>query len=91
MITFQVFHFYSVKVDLKTPYERLEAATKTGDLPANLHIQLDAHRFDPETGTSDFDLVTAFPRSSTIMVTPEARRKYKDVIAKHPPWKMAPE
>jgi hypothetical protein len=46
-------------------------------------------RFDPENGTSILDKVTAFPRSSTFIVTPEARRKYKDVIAKHPPWRYA--
>jgi hypothetical protein len=85
-----VFHFYSVQVDLKTPYERLEAGTKSGELPPNLHIMLDAHRFDPENGTSDLDRITAFPRTSTFLITPEARRKYKkDTIAKHPPWKFA--
>ena len=42
---------------MKTPYERLEAATRSGDLPANLHIMLDAHRFDPVNGTSDMVLI----------------------------------
>ena len=48
-------------------------------------------RFDPKAAEEageeqDVARITAYPRSSTIIVNPENRRKYKDVIAKHPPW-----
>lgn len=76
----QVFLFYSTPVDVRTPYERLYDEKSKGNVPKNLHIQLRAKRFD---GTNDniLDQVTAFPGSSTILVTPEARKKYKDTIA----------
>lgn len=83
----KVFTFYSLDVDQLSPYDRLEAGVRQGVLPQNLHVQLEPHRFDPENATSDMDKITAFPRSSSIMVSPEARKKWKDVIAKYPPWR----
>ena len=87
----KVFHFYSIKITKESSYDRLEAMSKKGELPANLHIQLEPMRFDPKAAEEageeqDVARITAYPRSSTIIVNPENRRKYKDVIAKHPPW-----
>ena len=75
----------TIQSKLRTPYEKLHEEKSKGNLPRNLHIQLRAKRFDPE-GDSEFDKVTAFPRSSTIIVDPENRKKYKDVWAVKKPW-----
>ncbi len=82
----KVFSFYSTPVDMMTPYERIEAGVRFGDMPQNLHVQLEPHRFDPEGGSSRLDRVTAFPRSSTILSTPEAKKRWKEVKAKKSPW-----
>ncbi len=56
-----------------------------GNLPPNLHVQLDPLRFDPNS-EGEFS-VTAFPGQSTVMVTPEARKKYKDYVPEERhPW-----
>lgn len=87
----KVLHFYSVEITKESSYDRLESMSKKGELPPNLHIQLEPVRFDPKAAEEDGNeqdvaRITAFPRSSTILVHPESRKKYRDVIAKHPPW-----
>jgi len=78
------FRYYSAPVDTRTPYEKLHAEQERGTLPPNLHVQPRAKRFDPfgeETeGDSDLDRVTAFPGSNTIIVDPENRKRYKDLV-----------
>jgi len=94
----KVFTFYSTPVDARTSYERMEAAAARGEgLPPNLHVQLDPFRFNPDEAkaqgnTSPLATVTAYPRSSTILSTPEARKRYgKGYQAKHDPWVNVPE
>ena len=87
----KVLHFYSVEISKESSYDKLEQMSKKGELPPNLFIQKEHVRFDPvaaeEAGEEqDVARITAFPRSSTIVVNPENRKKYKDVIAKHQPW-----
>ncbi len=61
-------------------------ATHRGNLPPNLHVQRRARRFDPE-GDHRFDRTTAWPGASTVMVNPEARKKYRDhVPEERDPW-----
>ena len=85
----KVLTFYCTKVDMLSPYDRLEQGVRSGDLPPNLTVQLEPLRFDPESSPSKQDVgrITAFPRSSTILSTPEAQKKWKPVSAKHPPWR----
>jgi len=93
----KVLTFYSTPVDARTSYERMEAAANKGHLPPNLHVQLDPHRFDPEKALANGNdktiaTVTAFPRSSTILSTPEAIKRYgKGYKAKHEPWLNLPD
>ena len=75
-----VFLFYSTKVDVRTPYDKLHDEKSRGNLPRNLHIQLNPKRFDMSSEHL-LDQVTAYPGSSTVLVYPEARKKYKDLIA----------
>ncbi|XP_018349586.1 PREDICTED: 39S ribosomal protein L50, mitochondrial isoform X2 [Trachymyrmex septentrionalis] len=63
--------FYSTPVDSTTPYEALRRI----DLPKNLHIQQDYHRFHPDTDTM-FNGQTAFPKSSTIVTGLKYKKKY---------------
>ena len=83
----KVFSFYSTPVSEESPYDKLEAGVQRGDLPQNLHVQIEPLRFDPSTATSDLGKITAYPRQSTLLVTPEARKKWKPVKAKHSPYK----
>ena len=85
----KVLTFYSTRVDMLSPYDRLEQGVRSGDLPSNLTVQVDPLRFDPDSSASklDVDRISAFPRSSTILSTPEARKKWKSVTAKHSPWR----
>jgi len=64
--------FYATPVSTITPYDKL----KTMELPPNLHVQHEYHRFHPQTDTM-FDGVTAFPRSSTIVSGLKYKDKYK--------------
>ena len=50
-------------------------------------VQIEPLRFDPTTSTSDLGKISAFPRSSTILVSPEARKKWKPFKAKHSPYR----
>ena len=83
----KVLTFYSTSVDMLSPYDRLEQGVRSGVLPANLTVQLEPLRFDPSQATHELGRITAFPRSSTILSTPEAKKKWSPVIAKRAPWK----
>ena len=83
----KVFSFYSTEVNHMSPYDHLEAGVKRGTLPQNLYVQLEPVRFDPVNATHDLGRVTAFPGDSTIMVTPESRKKWKDRKAKKSPYR----
>ncbi|XP_025991979.1 uncharacterized protein LOC105202721 isoform X2 [Solenopsis invicta] len=63
--------FYSTPVDNTTPYEALGKI----DLPKNLHILQNYHRFHPDTDTM-FNGKTAFPKSSTLVTGLKYRKKY---------------
>ncbi|XP_036142998.1 uncharacterized protein LOC105832642 isoform X1 [Monomorium pharaonis] len=63
--------FYSTPVDSTTPYEALGRI----DLPKNLHIQQNYHRFHPDTDTM-FNGKTAFPKSSTLVTGLKYKKKY---------------
>ncbi|KAL1451977.1 hypothetical protein WDU94_006300 [Cyamophila willieti] len=65
-----VYHFYLSPVDVRTPLE----AMKTRDLPPNLHILYDYHRFADHT--SHFNGVTAFPRSNNVVSGLKTKKKY---------------
>ncbi|KAI4499526.1 hypothetical protein M0802_005422 [Mischocyttarus mexicanus] len=64
--------FYRNAVDVATPLESLRRI----QLPKNLHIQYEYHRFHPDTDTM-FDGKTAFPLSSTIVTGLKYKKKYK--------------
>ncbi|XP_050446163.1 39S ribosomal protein L50, mitochondrial [Cataglyphis hispanica] len=63
--------FYTTPVDIKTPYEALGRI----DLPKNLHVQQEYHRFHPDTDTL-FNGKTAFPKSSTLVTGLKYKKKY---------------
>lgn len=79
-----VFLFYNSRVDTRTPYEKLHESKEEGQLPPNLNIQLNPVRFNPDG--DHWTNKTAFPGSNTIIVHPENRKKYKDVIWNRDPW-----
>ena len=88
VLSLQVFVFYSTEVETRTPYDALADAAEQedgGGLPPNLQVQRDPIRFSLE-GDGPFN-VDAFPRVNSVMVTPEARRKYRDTIKSKSPWK----
>lgn len=64
--------FYQTSVDTITPLENL----RNLDLPKNLHVQYEYHRFHPDTDTK-FGGVTAFPGSSTLVTGLKYKDKYK--------------
>ncbi|XP_072765137.1 large ribosomal subunit protein mL50 isoform X2 [Anoplolepis gracilipes] len=63
--------FYTTPVDNTTPYEALGRI----DLPPNLHVQQEYHRFHPDTDTL-FNGKTAFPKSSTLVTSIKYKKKY---------------
>lgn len=63
--------FYTTLVDNTTPYETLGRL----DLPKNLHVQQEYHRFHPDTDTL-FNGRTAFPKSSTLVTSIKYKKKY---------------
>ncbi|KAG5312391.1 RM50 protein, partial [Acromyrmex insinuator] len=71
--------FYSTPIDNTTPYEALRRM----DLPKNLHIQQDYHRFHPDTD-SMFNGKTAFPKSSTLVTGLKYKKKYPGHIQDNP-------
>ena len=84
----KVFTFYSTPIDMLSPYDRLELGVRYELLPQNLHIQTEPIRFDPDTSTNDIGRISAFPRMSTILVSPEAQKKWPNPYkAKHSPYK----
>uniref|UniRef100_A0A1Y1MDP8 Large ribosomal subunit protein mL50 n=1 Tax=Photinus pyralis TaxID=7054 RepID=A0A1Y1MDP8_PHOPY len=70
--TSDVHNFYTTPLSTITPYENI----KNMDVPPNLHVQYEYHRFHPETDTK-FGGITAFPRSSTIVSGLKYKEKYK--------------
>jgi len=83
----KVFSFYSTPVSEQSPYDKLEAGVQRGDFPQNLHVQIEPLRFDPTSATSDLGKISAFPKHSTLLVSPEARKKWKPFKAKGSPYK----
>lgn len=67
-----VTRYYESPVDTITPLDNL----KNIDLPENIHVQYEYHRFHPDTDTK-FGGVTAFPGSSTIVTGLKYKDKYK--------------
>ena len=63
--------FYKEEVDTRVPLERF----KSIELPPNLSIQYDYHRFHPETDTK-FNGVSAFPQRPTIISGLKNKKKY---------------
>ena len=66
-----------------SPYDRLELGVQTEILPQNLHVQVEPVRFDPDTSSNDLGRITAYPKHSTILVTPEAQKKWKSYTPKN--------
>nr|XP_050858802.1 uncharacterized protein LOC127067648 [Vespula vulgaris] len=64
--------FYHTPVDTATPLETLRRM----QLPKNLHVQYEYHRFHPDTDTM-FGGKTAFPLSSTLVTGLKYKKKYK--------------
>lgn len=83
----KVFTFYSTEVTDHSPYDLLESGVRQGILPQNLHVQLEPYRFDPNTATCAIGKTSAYPRESTILVTPEARKRFTAIKAKHSPYR----
>lgn len=73
--TENVFNYYLSPVDVRTPLE----AMKTRDLPPNLHILYEYHRFADEP--SHFKGVTAFPENNTVVTGLKTKKKYKSYQA----------
>ncbi|XP_030745218.1 39S ribosomal protein L50, mitochondrial isoform X2 [Sitophilus oryzae] len=67
-----VVKFYETPVDVRTPYDKL----KNVELPENLHVQHEYHRWLPDTDDR-FGGLTAFPESSTIVTGLKYKGKYK--------------
>nr|XP_033330465.1 39S ribosomal protein L50, mitochondrial isoform X1 [Megalopta genalis]XP_033330466.1 39S ribosomal protein L50, mitochondrial isoform X2 [Megalopta genalis] len=67
-------NFYGTSVSVQTPLD----AMRNKDLPKNLHINYEYHRFHPDTDTL-FGGKTAFPKSSTIVTG----LKYKKIYPGH--------
>lgn len=64
--------FYRNAVDVATPLDTLRKM----ELPKNLHVQYEYHRFHPDTDTM-FGGKTAFPLSSTLVTGLKYKKKYK--------------
>lgn len=72
-----IVRFYETPVDTTVPLD----AMKQMELPENLHIQYEYHRFNPETDTM-FGGQSAFPKSSTLVTGLKYRGKYLGYNAK---------
>ncbi len=72
--------FYQQEIDTRVPLDKF----KTIELPPNVSIQYDYHRFHPETDTLNGG-ISAFPRRSTIVTGLTAKKKYAGYTAK-PKW-----
>ncbi|XP_011311954.1 39S ribosomal protein L50, mitochondrial isoform X2 [Fopius arisanus] len=71
--------FYKTPIVAALPFDLVR---KT-ELPKNLHIQYEYHRFHPATDTK-FNGKTAFPYSSTIVTGLKYKKKYKGHKQKNP-------
>ncbi|XP_043272138.1 39S ribosomal protein L50, mitochondrial [Venturia canescens] len=65
-------NFYITPINAQVPLDNM----KNENLPKNLHILYDYHRFHPDDDTK-FGGKTAFPKSSTIVTGLKYRKKYK--------------
>lgn len=72
--------FYCTPVDVRVPLDRM----KDINLPENLHVIYNYHRFNPETDTK-FNGVSAFPGESNIITGLKAKKKYKGFVDE-PEW-----
>nr|CAD7608991.1 unnamed protein product [Timema genevievae] len=72
-----VIEYYQTPVNAKTPLDAL----KNIELPPNLHIQHEYHRFHPDTDTM-FGGISVFTKSSTIVTGLKYKKKYKGHVAK---------
>lgn len=72
--------FYQKEVDVRVPLDKFKGV----ELPPNLSIQYEYHRFHPETDTM-FGGVSAFPRRSTVVTGITSKKKYAGYTAK-PKW-----
>ena len=68
----EVYQYFSTPVKDTNPLEDLQ---QSKDLPPNVHIQLDAVRFTPET-SGFFNNLDAFPKRSTKVVDLWYKKKY---------------
>ncbi|KAI9562699.1 hypothetical protein GHT06_010153 [Daphnia sinensis] len=73
-------NFYLQEIDARVPLEKF----KSIELPPNVSIQYDYHRFHPETDTMSGG-VSAFPRRSTIVTGLSYKKKYAGYTSK-PIW-----
>lgn len=71
--------FYQTAINTLTPLDALQKI----ELPKNLHVQYEYHRFHPDTDTM-FGGKTAFPLSSTIVTGLKYKKKYKSYNAGDP-------
>ncbi|KZC04607.1 hypothetical protein WN55_00682 [Dufourea novaeangliae] len=71
--------FYATPVNIQTPLDSM----RNVDLPKNLHINYEYHRFHPDTDTM-FGGKTAFPKSSTIVTGLKYKKKYPGHQQKNP-------
>ncbi|XP_060523417.1 large ribosomal subunit protein mL50 [Cylas formicarius] len=72
--------YYKTPVDVTTPLDKL----RNMDLPENLHVQFEYHRFRPD---ADKFGETAFPGRSTIVTGLKYKNKYKGHVQKsNTPW-----
>ncbi|KAJ8927262.1 hypothetical protein NQ314_020313 [Rhamnusium bicolor] len=69
--------FYKTPVDTRTPLDKM----RNMNLPENLHIQFEYHRFHPDTDTA-FGGITAFNESSTIVTGLKYKGKYPGHVQK---------
>lgn len=72
--------FYNTTVDVRVPLDKF----KSVELPPNIHIQYEYHRFHPETDTMHGG-VSAFPKRSTIVTGLKYKKKYAGYTVK-PKW-----
>ncbi|XP_018561809.1 39S ribosomal protein L50, mitochondrial [Anoplophora glabripennis] len=68
-------NFYNTPIDVRTPLDKM----RNMELPENLHIQYDYHRFHPDTDTV-FGGKTAFNQSNTIVTGLKYKGKYPGYI-----------
>ncbi|XP_050546688.1 uncharacterized protein LOC126908558 [Daktulosphaira vitifoliae] len=77
----EIYEFYETPVNTVVPYDALQRQ----ELPPNLHILSNYHRFHPETDMM-FDSISAFPQSSNLVTGLKTRKKYKGFTASQSPY-----